>query len=68
MFWNADALFKIFPNLLMSELQIDGPFQCTVGDMVYRIQKYGQITAECRNTSPARRDQLSENASGVLAN
>ena len=31
-------------------------------------EKYGQITAECGNTSPARRDQLSENASGVLAN
>ena len=25
--------FKIFPNLLMSEIQIDGPLQCIVSDM-----------------------------------
>ena len=25
--------FKIFPNLLMSEIQIDGPLQCVVSDM-----------------------------------
>lgn len=25
--------FKIFPNLLMSEMQIDGPLQCIVSDM-----------------------------------
>ena len=27
------APFKIFPNLLMSEMQIDGPLQCIVSDM-----------------------------------
>ena len=27
------APFKIFPNLLMSEMQIDGPLQCVVSDM-----------------------------------
>ena len=27
------APFKIFPNLLMSEIQIDGPLQCIVSDM-----------------------------------
>ena len=27
------APFKIFPNLLMSEIQIDGPLQCVVSDM-----------------------------------
>ena len=27
------APFKIFPNLLMSEMQFDGPLQCIVSDM-----------------------------------
>ena len=29
----SGAPFKIFPNLLMSEMQIDGPLQCVVSDM-----------------------------------
>lgn len=29
----SGAPFKIFPNLLMSEMQIDGPLQCIVSDM-----------------------------------
>lgn len=31
--------FKAFPNLLMSEMQIDGPLQCIVSDMTaFRVQ------------------------------
>ena len=33
------APFKIFPNLLMSEMQINGPLQCIVSDMtVFRVK------------------------------
>lgn len=29
----AGAPFKVYPNLLLSEMQIDGPLQCVVSDM-----------------------------------
>ena len=35
------APFKIFPNLLMSEIQIDGPLQCIVSDMTAFLVKGG---------------------------
>lgn len=40
------APFKIFPNLLMSEIQIDGPLQCIVSDMTAFLVKgiYYELT------------------------